>query len=146
MPLPGVASVEEPPYVICSKHPNGAVSVGTLPRISAEKGIHHPLAEVSLDLEDLSVPIGIFGRFHNLILKSRKPLNTKGMKIMGQDLASGEAMDITDRIQKHSTFLVVPGEVITETGLSGDTEGDLSEPGMVLKIDMNPKKTRSDKY
>jgi hypothetical protein len=134
LPLPGVKCDGEPPYVICSRHPNGAISVGTLPRISAADGITYPLADVTIRIEDPAVPIGIFGRYRSLKLSFETPIRPHRTRILGQDLASDRAVDITDRVNLQSTQLIIPGKVISETGLSGAKEGDLSEPGMVLRI------------
>ena len=134
MKLPDVKCGGEPPYVICSKHPTGAVAVGTLPRISSERKIYFPLADVTIQLDDIRNAIGIFGRFKSLtiILPREKKINID--KIFGQDLAGESAIDITDMIELKSGQIVLPGDVIQKIGLSSASPGDLSEPGMLLKI------------
>jgi hypothetical protein len=134
IPLPLVECIGEPPYVVCSKHPNGAISIGTLPRTSPTHGIFYPLAEVTVYVDDPYVPIGIFGRYKSLKLVFHKPVRPDKIRIMGQDLASEKAVELTNRIEIKPEHLIISGELISETGLSGSTEGDLSEPGMVLRI------------
>jgi hypothetical protein len=134
LPLPEVESDGDPPFVICSKHPSGAISVGTLPRISSAAGIYYPLADVTLFVDDPYVPIGIFGRYRSLKLVFDIPVRPARIRIVGQDLASEKAIELTGRIEIKPTHLIISGALISETGLSGSTEGDLSEPGMVLRI------------
>lgn len=134
MQLPDVKCDEEPPYIMCSKHPNGAVAVGTLPRISAEKGIYYPLADVTVQLDDINSPIGIFGRFRSLTIIFPGNKYLKKARIYGQDLAGETAIDITEMVDLQSDQIFIPGDVIHKTGLAAATEGDLSEPGMVLRV------------
>lgn len=48
--LPEIACDCEPPWVVCARNPNGAVSVGTIPRASVEKGRYLPPAAVTIDV------------------------------------------------------------------------------------------------
>lgn len=134
LPLPGVKFNGEPPYVVCSKHPNGPVAVGTLPRISSECQIYYPVADVTLEMGDPYVPVGIFGRYGSLKLRFDDPVKPDSVRIYGQDLASEIAVDLTGSIRIHPSYIIIPGELIEETGLSGSSGDDLSEPGMVLRI------------
>ena len=61
LPLPQVAAEGEPPYVVASHHPNGAVAIAALPRTSPELGSYMPAADVTLDLSafDSVGPIGV---------------------------------------------------------------------------------------
>jgi len=134
MPFPEVYCDNAPPYVICSVHPDGAVAVGTLPRISAEKKIYYPLADIAIHLQDINSLIGIFGRYRSLTIIFPDNADLKSEKIYGQDLAGESAIEITGKVKLQSGKIIIPGEVIDMIGLSAATEGDLSEPGMVLKI------------
>lgn len=134
MQLPDVKCEGIPPYVICSRHPNGAMAIGTLPRISAEKKIYYPLAGVTIQIDDMNVPVGIFGRFKSLTILFPDEPDVKIKRIYGQDLAGDSATDITEMIDVQSGKIVIPGEVINKIGLAAATEGDLSEPGMVMKV------------
>ncbi len=134
MKLPDVKCEGEPPYVICSKHPDGAIAVGTLPRVSSDKKIYYPLADVTVQSDNINNLIGIFGRFNSLTIVLPANEDFKIDKIYGQDLAGESAIDITKRVEVKSGKILIPGEVIDMIGLSSASEGDLSEPGMVMKI------------
>jgi hypothetical protein len=133
MSLPDVKCQGEPPFVICSEFPGGAIAIGTLPRISAGRKIYYPLADVAIQCGSKNNLIGIFGRFKSLNIISDMP-DFKIDKIYGQDLAGDTAINITDMVQIRSGQIVIPGEIIQMTGLAAATKGDLSEPGMVMKI------------
>jgi hypothetical protein len=134
MQLPEVVCTDEPPYVICCTYPDKAVAVGTLPRISADNKIYYPLADVTIHIEDVDQPIGIFGRFKSLIINFPVTMSLDIERVYGQDLAGTEAIDISEMIAIQPGKMVIPGKVISMIGLSAASEGDLSEPGMVLKI------------
>jgi len=134
MALPEVKVDGVPPFVICSRHPNGAVAIATLPRVSAEKQKYTPMADVTIRLNELEVPIGIFGHFNSLRIEFDQPVQPGELQILGQDLASDKAVDITSQVQINPDYLIIPGELISKTGLQVATKGDLSEPGMVMQI------------
>ena len=134
MQLPEVACQSAPPYVICCQHPNGAIAVGTLPRVSSNQKIFYPLADVTIKVEDIHQPIGIFGRFKSLTIHFPDTVGLENNRIYGQDLTDDSAIDITKMIELKSGQIVIPGEVIEKIGLSAATDDDLSEPGMVLKF------------
>lgn len=134
MPLPEVIYDSISPYVICSTHPNGSVAVGTLPRTNGERKIVYPMADVVIRLNDASRPVGIFGRFKSLTIILPTGMHHKKINVFGQDLAGNSAVEITSQITIERDRLVVPGDLITKTGLSAASKGDLSDPGMVLRI------------
>ena len=136
MPLPEVNYDSIPPYVICSTHPNGSVAVGTLPRTNGERQIVYPLADVVIRLNDASMPVGIFGRYRSLTIILPTGMHHKRLHVFGQDLAGNSAFDITRQIIIDGDRLIIPGEVITKTGLSAASKDDLSDPGMVLRIEI----------
>ena len=133
LPLPVVDVDGEPPFVIASRHPNGAVAVGTLGRMSPEKGFYSPEAEVTLHVGDLPETIGIFGYYRSLTLILDKPLPR--VRIWGQDLAGDEAVDMTEQVTVAGNSILLPGELIRSIGLSAAGDGDLSDPGMVMEIE-----------
>ena len=141
MPLPGVRCEGEPPYVLCSRYPGGAVAVGSLPRVSAGRKIYYPLAEVTIHLENITDPIGVFGRFKSLTIIYPGDSGRAAEKIYGQDLAGESAIEITGMTDLQPGQITIPGAVIDKVGLSAASEGDLSEPGMVLKIIQVPDKS-----
>ena len=61
-------------------------------------------------------------------------ITAQTVRIWAQDLAGTEAVDISDRVKVDGSSVVVPGEVIADVGLSAASEGDISDPGLVLVI------------
>lgn len=131
MPLPEVQGAGRP-YVIASLHPNDSVAVATLPRADAGAGFSYPLANVTLTLEALRPLVGVFGRYRSLTL--RTPGLGRAPKLLAQDLAGDTPYDITSRVSVTATEVVIPGEVIHEIGLAAASPGDISDPGMVLRL------------
>ena len=132
LPLPEVTCAGEPPYVLASRNPNGSVSIGTLGRLSPERGCYFPEADVSLNIGRITGNIGIFGYYKSLTLVLDKPLGE--FRIWAQDLAGDGAVDITSKVIVDGSKLVFPGELIKNIGLSATTPGDLSDPAMVVEI------------
>jgi hypothetical protein len=132
LPLPEVKCDDEPPFVIASRNPNGAISIGTLGRMDAKKGYFFPKAEVTVELKRNSGKIGVFGYYKSLTLTFEKPM--KNAHIWAQDLSSDNATDITAEVHLKGNVIVIPGELIEKTGLSNATIGDLSDPAIVLDI------------
>ncbi len=132
LPLPKVKCDGEPPYVVASLNPNGSISIGTLGRLSPERGCYFPKADVSLKIGRITGEIGIFGYFKSLTLVFDKPLGK--IKVWGQDLAGDGAVDITSKVIQDGQQLVFPGELIKTVGLSAATPGDLSDPALVVEI------------
>jgi hypothetical protein len=133
LPLPEVKAAGEPPYVVASRHPNGALAVGTFPRVLGERRQSTPLAAVAVELGATTERVGVFGRYQSLALRlaeGRSPA-----RVWAQDLAGSRAVDVTDRVGRVDGALVLPGSLIEEIGLSARTPGDLSEPALVLKLE-----------
>jgi hypothetical protein len=131
MPLPEIRGNIRP-YVIASRNPNGAVSVATLPRISSERGFYHPLVDVTLDVHTLDAPVGVFGSYRSLVL--RFPGDVSGRRVLAQDLAGDEAIDITGQVVCQGREITIDGKLIDRIGRLDATPGDLSEPGLVVKF------------
>lgn len=93
-----------------------------------------PLVTVTVQIEDLYKPIGIFGKYKELVLNFREKVDLSSIKVWGQDLAGDHAIDITDRLKAEGYQLTVPGELIQTVGLTDASEGDESLPGMVLQV------------
>jgi len=130
MPLPEVRIDGQAPYVVAGRHPNGATSVATLPRTHAGLGIRTPLADVSIEIG--AGPVGVFGRYRSLTLTLPEDLGER--RVWAQDLAGDQSTDITALVAKDGRKLTLPGSLIDSVGLSAATPGDLSEPGMVMKL------------
>ena len=80
--------------------------------------------------------MGVFGRYGSLTL--RYPYALGKVRVLAQDLAAHEAVDITGRVKVEGNKMTVPGSVIAEVGLSAASEGDVSDPGLVLKLERLP--------
>lgn len=131
MDLPEVKCDGPVPYVLCSKFPNGNYSVATMLRTDSVKGFVHPLAEVAIKCSAPS-KIGVFGRYQSLTVEcANLPV---GLTVFAQDLAGYNAIDITDLVEIKSNKIILSGKVLETVGLSAKTEGDVSEPGLIIKI------------
>ena len=133
LPLPEVKCNEEPPYVLVSRNPNGAISIGTLGRISNEKGYYFPKADVTINIGKITGKIGIFGYYNSLTLVLETPIGAA--RIWAQDLAGENSVEITSRVRVSGNQLIFSGDLISETGLSAASPGDLSDPAMVVEIE-----------
>jgi len=137
LPLPAVTvpGGKEPPYVLCSRHPDGEIAVATVPRnlgVGGRNAISFPLADVTLEVGELSRPVGIFGEYVSLTLVTTSEL--AGKRILAQDLAGTTPVDITSEVKVSDGRLTIPGAVIHRVGLMAAKPGDISDPGMVLAI------------
>jgi hypothetical protein len=132
MSLPDVVAEGEPPFVVASRHPNGAIAMATLSRTSTEKGIFVPLADVTIEVGDGTNPVGIFGKYCSLTLNLTVPPGSR--RVWVQDLAGEEAVDITGKGSLGDKQIILTGELIDQVGRSAATPGDLSEPGLVLAL------------
>lgn len=133
MALPQVGGPERP-FVVASLHPNDSVAVATLPRVEAGRGFYYPLADVTLTLEALRPLVAVFGRYRSLTLQT--PGLGKAPRILAQDLAGETPRDITARVAVTATEVVIPGEVLHEVGLEAGSAGDISDPGLVLRLSL----------
>lgn len=132
MALPSVRADGEAPFVIASRHPNGAIAVAALPRASRQEGIHSPLADVSIEAGEGASPIGIFGSYRSLTLRLAEDLGSRRAWV--QDLAGESAVDVTVRVHRNGRSLTLPGDLIHEIGTAARSSGDISDPGLVLQL------------
>ncbi len=133
IPLPEVTAAEDKPWVLASRHQNGAVSVAALGRITPEKGYFIPQADVEIQAGDMPPALGVFGRYRSLTFIFSQSIPIKS-KILAQDLAGDTAVDISTKVTIQNNRLTIPGSVIDQIGLSAATKGDLSDPGLVIVI------------
>lgn len=127
------------PFVVASKHANGAFAVGTLGRYNDTLGYCTPPAHVGLEWpEDTRLPdnhqqiVGVFGQFGSLKL-SLPPL-WKVSRVLAQDLLADTAQDITTRVHLNASDVTLSGDLVMEVGTSARSAGDVSEPGLVLSL------------
>lgn len=121
------------PFVLSSMYPNGAVAIVTIGR-----GINHDYIteriKVEQEIKSLDNPIGIFGDYDTLTLVLPSKLKASDYEILGQDLAGDKASVITKGIAIKGNKIIISGDVIRKIGLSAKSEGDISDPGLVLKF------------
>jgi hypothetical protein len=132
MPLPEVKAKADKPFVYATRFPNGAIAVAAQERTRAGKAWYMPGCDVTLAASDARGPFGIFGYFDSLSIIFDRSL--QGKRIVAQDLAGDEAIDISRSVQIRESTLHIPGEVIRSVGLSHATPGDLSAPGVVIAV------------
>jgi hypothetical protein len=77
-------------------------------------------------------PYGIFGSFTMLTLIFDRPLHRR--RVIAQDLAGDQSMDITDRVSIDGRSLRLADADLRMVGLHAATDGDLSSPGMILAL------------
>lgn len=147
LPLPTVKiEGEEPPFVIASRHPNGAFTVATLGRTlcasPTERKYGTPLADITLDAGKLTGPIGIFGHYKSLTLTFDTPMT--GRAILAQDILDNQAKNITAQVTIKDNTITLPGSLIDRIGLEKADAGDKSDPGMVIAISGAEPPLRSD--
>lgn len=117
------------PYILASKYPNGTVAIASIGR-TINRSYITPRADVLLKVNELKKPLGIFGRYNQLTIQIGTQKHIK--KVLAQDLAGDEFVDITQKVIIKPNELIIPGNLIDTIGLMNATKGDLSEPGMVL--------------
>ncbi|MGA2496293.1 MAG: hypothetical protein ABSH20_01045 [Tepidisphaeraceae bacterium] len=137
LPLPSVTMPQgkEPPYVLCSRHPEGEIAVATIARnfeVSKKATLAFPLADVALTVGELNRPVGIFGEYASLTLVTTSAV--AGKRILAEDLAGTTPVDITNEVKVSDGRLTIPGAVIHRVGLMAAKPGDISDPGLVLVI------------
>jgi hypothetical protein len=130
--LPHVTSSGEKPFLFASKFPNGAVAIAAQERTRTGRAWYMPASKVELHVGDAPGPYGIFGSFTMLTLIFDRPL--RGRRVIAQDLASDEAIDVTDRVRIDGRSLQLTEVNLRTFGLHAATEGDLSSPGLVLAL------------
>lgn len=131
MELPVVRGTDVPPYVVASRHPNGAVAVATLPRILRNRAIETPAADVEITIPDAARPLGIFGVYRSLTL--RLAGGPQPRRVLAQDLAGEVPQDITPRVAQRPGALHLDGALLAEIGRSAGAKGDPSDPGLVIQ-------------
>jgi len=135
LPLPGISNLHSPdqPIVLASKYPNGAVTVVTIGRSLGRK-YSIKRENVTVKLSGITDIVGVFGDYKELVLEFPEKINQNKIIIYGQDLAGEIPVNLTKRVIIDDNKLVIPGDLIREIGLMAATKGDLSDPGMILKI------------
>lgn len=134
MPLPEVVCEGPAPFVCATTYPNGPTGIATEGRVSPEERWFEPRAKVTVKIKDASQPIGIVGRYRELVLEFAGPLEEVA-HVWAQDLLAEASDDIGTQVNVDGNRLTLSGELIDRIGTSAGDEGDLSVPGMVLRLD-----------
>jgi hypothetical protein len=130
--LPTVSASGTKPFVFANRSPNGAVAIGCQERTQVEKAWFMPPAKVELAIGDANGPIGIFGTFEELTLIAANPIGDG--PILAQDLAGEKARDIRKLMRVEGNRASLSRAVIDAIGLQAASPGDLSSPGLVLRL------------
>ena len=102
--------------------------------MSPENKWFEPRAKVTVKIKDASQLIGIVGRYKELALEFAGSIeNAKA--VWAQDLLADKAVDILSRVSIDGNQMIIPGEVIDDIGTSAGDKGDISVPGMVMRLD-----------
>lgn len=134
LPLPVVSSSNtNRPYVLSSMYPNGSVAIATIGR-ALYREYKTERVNVEQKISSIDKPIGIFGDYESLTLILPKKVKASSYKVLGQDLAAEVPVDITKCIIFKGNKIIIPGEIIRKVGLAAASEGDLSDPGLVLNF------------
>ncbi|WP_106829900.1 hypothetical protein [Parabacteroides pacaensis] len=132
MALPEVSDTgNDRPFILASRYPNGAVAIASIGRALGREYVSKEVS-VTVPLENWDVPIGLFGCFKEVTFIL--PTKISGKKIYAQDLAGETPVNITRKVKVKGNRLTLPGEIIRKIGLMNASEGDCSDPGLVLKI------------
>lgn len=132
MALPEVSDTgDDRPFILASRYPNGAVAIASIGRALGREYVSKEVS-VTVPLENWDIPIGLFGYFKEVTFIL--PTKISGKKIYAQDLAGEMPVNITRKVKIKGNRLTLPGEVIRKIGLMNASEGDCSDPGLVLKI------------
>ena len=145
MPLPKVESEGAPPFVCVTTYPNGPTGIASEGRVSPENRWFEPRATITVKIKDAAQPIGIVGRYKDLVLEFAGSIEHV-QNVWAQDLLADEAIDIKSKIAIKENTLTIPGAVIDRIGASSGDEGDNSVPGMVLRLSGNDLPVAGDDY
>jgi len=129
MELPKVVCTNNlPPYIVASKNSNSAVSIAALGRIKDKNTPVFPSAEVILNLECIPEYLGVFGNYDSISLVSKELISISNIYI--QDLASENALDITNDVVLTEKSVLIPGDVLRSIII----KNDYSQPGVAIKF------------
>ena len=133
MPLPKVTADGDAPYVMASVYPNGPMAIATEGRVRPDNQWFEPRAIITVQVQDAKQPIGVFGRYEQLLLEFADSL--EGVKhVWGQDLLGDQATDIIGEVQIQGNTMTLSGALIDRIGTAEGDEGDISVPGMVIQL------------
>jgi len=128
LPLPEVKCSGEAPYVLCSRNPNGAVSVGASPRYMPDGSWPTHRADVTVDHRmRWGEPLGVFGHFGSLTIGA-----ARDARVMARDLAGGAEHDVTAECSFANGRWTLPGAMLSRVG--GELTTDRSLPAALVRF------------
>ena len=147
MPLPTVEADAEGnvPYVMASTYPNGATAIATEPRVTDARKVWFPRAGVTAKIHDASKVIGVAGHYGSLTLEFAGSLDGV-THVWAQDLLDVKSEDIISKVKISGNKLTIPGKLIDRIGTVAKDEGDLSAPGMVIRLEGTDLPVAGDEY
>ncbi len=124
------------PFVVSARNPNGAISIAALGRMSSELGFRSPPAVVDVPIDDITGPIGIFGKFKEVTFACSDPRRDLRLcTVWVQDLADTDAMNATAMVLVDRDSVCITGGLINEAGSIAAMPGDESDPAIVLFVE-----------
>ena len=134
MPLPEVeCEGSVPPFVCATTYPNGPTGIATEGRVSPDNRWFEPRARITVKIKDASQPIGVVGRYRELVLEFADSIETVD-HVWAQDLLAEVSQDIKEQVKIDGCRLILSGDLIDRIGTSAGDDGDLSVPGMVIRL------------
>lgn len=133
LPLPIVETKGEAPYVMASTYPNGPTCIATEGRVLPSNQWFEPRASVTVEIADSTQPIGVFGHYEQLTFIFPESVDSNA-KIWAQDLLATVATDVTTSVKINGNRVTLPGSLIDTIGTAAGDPGDISVPGLVLKL------------
>ena len=135
LPLPAAQPDEEGnlPYLLAAKSPESfASALCVLPCTQPGRLYVTPRCHVSLGTLDSRFPVGLFGWVKDYALRFDR--NIEGSRVLLQDLAAREAVDVTGQAARSGCSLTLPGGLIERICAVNQPAGDTSAPAVVLKL------------
>jgi hypothetical protein len=130
--IPEVKGNGEKPLVFASRFPNGAVAIAAQERTQVGRAWYMLACDVTVSVSDAPGLFGVFGYFDGLTRIFDKSLRDR--RILAQDLAGDEALDVSNEVQVRGNNLRIAGDVIRKIGLYNATVDDGSAPGLVINV------------
>lgn len=121
------------PFILASRYPNGATAVASIGR-ALDREYYTKEIGVTFAVAQPEAPIGIFGRFASVTITLPESSRAGDYEIYAQDLAADKAENISKKVTAKGNSITLPGELINSVGLAAATEGDLSDPGLVIRL------------
>ena len=129
---PLVYAEGDSPYILASRNPTGALSLCATGRIDKKNRYYIPRAEVFWYVGALSGVVALLGEYRFVRLTFDQSIEDR--RIYAKDLLEDEFTDITEMVEIIGESVIIPGKVIDEIGLRAASEGDISAPGLALRI------------